>query len=73
MWRILARFIDNARLPGRLGLQRSACWADDLDGPQHIMAFAVWNTTPDSMGGLLQYVAVVADADRIADRTCAPP
>lgn len=67
VWRILARFIDNARLPGRLDLQRGAWWADDIEGPQRIMAFAVWNTTPHSMGGLLQYVAVVADADRIAD------
>jgi hypothetical protein len=67
VWRILARFIDNARLPGRLDLQRRAWWADDLEGPQRIMAFAVWNTNPDAMAGLHQFVAVVADADRIAD------
>ncbi|MFM9649098.1 hypothetical protein ACKI1Z_07500 [Streptomyces galilaeus] len=67
MWRILARFIDNASLPGRLDLQRRAWWADDLEGPQRIMAFAVWNTTPDGMAGLYQFVAVVVDADRIAD------
>ncbi|MFC9280892.1 hypothetical protein [Streptomyces collinus] len=67
VWRVLARFIDNACLPGRLDLQRRAWWADDLEGPQHIMAFAVWNTTPDGMAGLYQFVAVVVDADRIAD------
>lgn len=67
VWRILARFIDNARLPGRLDMARFAWWADDLEGPQRVMAFAVWNTEPQAMAGLYQYVAVVADADRIAD------
>ncbi|WP_328491248.1 hypothetical protein [Streptomyces zaomyceticus] len=67
VWRILARFIDNASLPGRLDMTRFAWWADSLEGPQHLMAFAVWNTTPDGMSGLHLYVAVVADADRIAD------
>ncbi|QFG13338.1 hypothetical protein SEA_GILGAMESH_146 [Streptomyces phage Gilgamesh] len=67
VWRILARFIDNARLPGRLDMARYAWWADDLEGPQRVMAFAVWNTTPDAMAALHQFVAVVAEADRIAD------
>ncbi|MFG2774723.1 hypothetical protein [Streptomyces sp. NPDC048350] len=67
VWRILARFIDNAEIPGRLDMTRFAWWADPVEGPQHLMAFAVWNTTPDGMSGLHHYVAVVADADRIAD------
>lgn len=67
VWRVLARFIDNAQLPGRLDMARYAWWADDLEGPQRVMAFAVWNTEPHAMAGLYQYVAVVADADRIAD------
>ncbi|MFG2761673.1 hypothetical protein, partial [Streptomyces wuyuanensis] len=67
VWRCLARFIDNASLPGRLDMARRAWWADDLEGPQRVMAFSVWNTEPHAMAGLYQYVAVVADADRIAD------
>ncbi|WP_108934689.1 hypothetical protein [Streptomyces ardesiacus] len=66
VWRVLARFIDNASLPGKLDMARRAWWADD-DGPQRVNAFAVWNTEPHAMGGLCQYVAVVADADRLAD------
>ncbi|MER6616338.1 hypothetical protein [Streptomyces xantholiticus] len=64
VWRVLARFIDNARLPGRLDLGRNAWWSEH---PQHLMAFGVWNAQPHAMGGLHQYVAVVTDADRIAD------
>lgn len=67
VWRVLARFIDNARLPGRIDMARRAWWADDAQGPQRVMAFSVWNTNPHAMSGLIQYVAVVADADRIAD------
>jgi hypothetical protein len=67
VWRVLARFIDNASLPGRLDLARRAWWVDDLEGPQRVLAFAVWNTVPHAMAGLHQYLAVVADADRIAD------
>lgn len=64
VWRVLARFVDNASLPGKLDLGRRAWWGED---PQRVMAFAVWNTQPHAMTGLYQYVAVVADADRIAD------
>ncbi|WP_326724703.1 hypothetical protein OHT59_40515 [Streptomyces sp. NBC_00243] len=66
VWRCLARFIDNASLPGNLDMSRWSWWADDLEGPQHVMAFAVWNTDPYAMGGLHNFVAVVADADKIA-------
>ncbi|CAM5237577.1 hypothetical protein [Streptomyces griseomycini] len=64
VWRILARFVDQALLPGRLDLGRRAWWGED---PQRVMAFAVWNTNPDAMAGLDQYVAVAVGADRIAD------
>lgn len=64
VWRILARLVDQASLPGQLDLQRRAWWGED---PQRVMAFAVWNTNPDAMAGLHQYVAVAVDADRIAD------
>jgi hypothetical protein len=67
VWRVLARFIDQAVLPGRLDLVRRGWWADDLGGRQPLMAFAVWNTDPYSMSGLHQFFAVVADADRVAD------
>jgi hypothetical protein len=66
VWRALARFIDNASLPGTLDLTRRAWWVDD-DGPQRLLAFALWNTDPYAIGGLHQYFAVAADADRIAD------
>jgi hypothetical protein len=64
VWHRLAGFVDNALLPGRLDLNRRAWWGED---PQRVMAFAVWNTVPQAMAGLYQYVAVVTDADRIAD------
>ncbi|PNG22316.1 hypothetical protein [Streptomyces cahuitamycinicus] len=66
VWRVLARFIDNAHLPGTLDLTRRAWWVDD-DGPQRLLAFALWNTDPYAIAGLHQYFAVAADADRIAD------
>ncbi|MEU1592837.1 hypothetical protein ABZ468_08225 [Streptomyces sp. NPDC005708] len=67
VWRHVARFVDNALLPGRLNTARHAWYVDGIEGPQRILAFAVWNTQPHAMGGLYQFVAVVADADRIAD------
>ncbi|MGA5127669.1 hypothetical protein ACPCAG_30760 [Streptomyces pseudogriseolus] len=66
VWCALARFIDRASLPGTLDLRRCAWWVDD-DGPQRLLAFALWNTDPHAISGLHQYLAVAADADRIAD------
>ncbi|MGW0033017.1 hypothetical protein ACWDXD_24775 [Streptomyces sp. NPDC003314] len=67
VWSILSTLVNDARLPGQLDLGRYTWWIGHLEGPQRTMAFSTWNTTPAGMSGLDQYVAVVADADRIAD------
>ncbi|MET8696893.1 hypothetical protein ABZV65_30635 [Streptomyces bauhiniae] len=67
LWRVIARFVDNASLPGSLDLRARAWHQSDRGGARWLAAFAVCTTDPYAFAGLPPYAIVVSDASRISD------